>query len=64
MAVGKSGRVVIELEPEFKRELHAALQRDGTCMKDWFIEAAERYLANRGQTELMFSSSLAQVESN
>ena len=55
MAVGKSGKVVVELEPQFKRELRAALELDGLTLKAWFIQAAERYLASRGQTELMFS---------
>ena len=55
MAVGKSGKVVIELDPDFKRELRAAIERDGLTMKAWFIRAAEQYLATRGQTELMFS---------
>jgi hypothetical protein len=55
MAVGRSGRVVIEIEPTFKRELRAALERDGVSMKDWFLEQARRYLERGGQTELGFA---------
>jgi hypothetical protein len=57
MAVGKSGRVVIEIDPAFKREFRAALERDGMSMKAWFLQEARRYLARGRQVELMFNSS-------
>jgi len=55
MAIGKSGKVVIEIDPDKKRELHSALALDGLTMKDWFLAQADRYLAQWGQTELKFS---------
>jgi hypothetical protein len=57
MAVGKSGRVVIDIDPAFKRELRSALERDGMSMKDWFLQQARRYLERGGQTELAFRRS-------
>lgn len=47
MARGPSGRVVIEVEPELKRELHAALVAEGTTLKDWFIAHALEHLRAR-----------------
>ncbi|MBU60853.1 MAG: hypothetical protein CL543_18595 [Alcanivorax sp.] len=52
MAVGKSGRIVLEVEPEFKRELYDALHKDGRALKQWFLESAERFLKERRQLNL------------
>ncbi len=38
MAVGNSGRLVIELEPELKREVRCALKERGLTMKEWLLE--------------------------
>jgi len=43
MARGKSGRIVIEVEPELKNELYASLAHSGKTLKDWFVGAAEEY---------------------
>lgn len=40
MAVGKSNRIVVELEPSFKEELHAALKLKGLTLKEWIIAQA------------------------
>jgi hypothetical protein len=61
MAVGKSGKVVLEIDPDFKRELRSALDRDGLTMKEWFLHSAKRYLATRTQTVLVFSPGPAQA---
>jgi hypothetical protein len=45
MARGQSGRLVVEIDPEMKRELHAKVARDGRTLKDWLVEQARRYLA-------------------
>lgn len=51
MSIGKSGRVVIEIEPDFKRQLYAALARDGLTLKSWFLSNAQSYMAaDRGRT--------------
>jgi hypothetical protein len=52
MARGPSGRVVIEMDPELKRELHSALVADGTTLKDWFIAQAEAHLHARREPGL------------
>lgn len=54
MAIGKSGKIVVEMEVELKRELHAALQRDGFTLKEWLVASARRYLATRNQPEFNF----------
>ncbi len=48
MAKGASGRVVVEVQPSLKRELHSALALDGQTLKSWFIEAANLYISRRG----------------
>ena len=52
MARGPSGRVVIEMDPEMKRELHASLVADGTNLKEWFINQARSYLRTRREPDL------------
>jgi len=49
MPKGESGRVVIEVEPIFKRQLYSALAAEGLTLKAWFIEAATAYLHEREQ---------------
>lgn len=55
MPVGPSGRVVIEIDPELKRELHAVLEEDGVSLKQWFLECVQERLRNRGQLSLPFT---------
>lgn len=45
MSIGSSGRIVIEVDPEVKRELYAALVRDGSTLKEWFLKNAQVYLS-------------------
>jgi hypothetical protein len=59
MAIGSSGRIVIEVEPELKHLLHAELQKDGLTLKDWFTEQARKYLFDHRQLALDFSESPA-----
>ena len=47
MAKGQSGRLVIEVEPAFKRQLYSALASDGLTLKAWFVEAAKSYVDQR-----------------
>lgn len=56
MSIGESGRVVIEIEPDLKRELHVALRHDGTNLKNWFVEQATSFLSERGQISLTFAA--------
>lgn len=52
MSIGSSGRIVIEVEPELKRELYAYLTRDGLTLKEWFLQEARTYLAATNQLSL------------
>lgn len=44
MPRGASGRIVLEIDPELKEELYAALQQEGLTLKEWFLERARQYL--------------------
>jgi len=55
MSVGGSGRIVIEIAPDMKHELHAVLSRDGQTLKSWFVVRAEEYIRNSKQLS-MFDS--------
>ena len=52
MARGPSGRIVIEVDPGLKRDLHSALAADGFSLKDCFISCARQYMAERNQPRL------------
>ncbi len=49
---GKSGRIVLEVDPAFKHRLHARLASDGLTLKDWFVERAEAYLEDDESVQL------------
>ncbi len=36
MAIGKSGRILIEVDPEFKSTLHSLVKSKGMSLKEWF----------------------------
>ncbi|WP_018276024.1 hypothetical protein WKI13_02250 [Teredinibacter turnerae] len=44
MSIGNSGRIVIEIEPDLKRQLHAVLRLEGKNLKSWFLENVEELL--------------------
>lgn len=52
MSVGPSGRIVVEVEPELKRELHSVLLKDGQTLKDWFVTQAKSYVEGHQQLNL------------
>jgi hypothetical protein len=52
MARGPSGRLVIEVDPSLKRDLHAALAADGLTLKDWFLQRVGDYIAEHHQPSL------------
>ena len=52
MSIGTNGRIVIEIEPDLKQELHIALRKEGMNLKEWFLQNATDYLADRGQLRL------------
>lgn len=53
MAVNhKSGRLVVDIEPELKLALHAALAADGLSLKDWVTRQAREFIDARVQPRL------------
>lgn len=52
MAIGRSGRLVIEIDPELKQELYASLEEDGVSLKQWFLDRVQERLKDRGQLSL------------
>ncbi|WP_404389796.1 hypothetical protein [Pseudoalteromonas phenolica] len=40
MAIGKSGRVVIEIDPKLKEQLHLSIKKKGLSLKEWFEKKA------------------------
>ena len=52
MARGRSGRVVLEIDAELKRQIYAALENKQQTMKDWFIGEAERLIYGEKQPSL------------
>ncbi len=54
MSVGKSGRIVIEIEPELKQELYEALSKESKSLKSWFLGNVETFLEGRGQLVMSF----------
>jgi len=53
MAHGQSGRIVVDVQPEAKRRLYAALSMSGTTLKDWFIQSANDYCEAQLQPSLL-----------
>lgn len=52
MAKGPSGRLVVDIDPGLKRELHASLAADGTTFKEWVTARIDQYLDERRQPGL------------
>ena len=52
MPKGESGRVVIEAGRDLKRRLYLTLAGDNLTLKDWFVDAATNYIAEREQPSL------------
>ena len=44
MSIGSSGRIVIEIDPQIKRNLYSALTKNGMTLKGWFLDCADKYL--------------------
>lgn len=53
MAVNhNSGRLVVDIDPELKLALHAALAADGLSLKNWVVRQAREYVDVRRQPRL------------
>jgi len=42
MAIGNSGRIVIDLAPEQKKLIHTAIRAQGKNLRQWFLEHVEK----------------------
>lgn len=62
MAIGDSGRIVLEVEPLLKRRLYSVLQLEHMSLKDWFIARAEEYMQAQQQPGLFSSAATNQVD--
>ena len=51
MTVGKSNRVVIEVDPKEKQRIYAALKMRGLTMREWFLATAQRELLNKKEKQ-------------
>lgn len=40
MAIGKSHRIVIEVDPALKAQIYDALRAQGMTLKEWFLQQA------------------------
>jgi len=47
MAIGDSGRIVLEVDPELKKRLYASLALEQMTLKDWFIGMAEQFIITK-----------------
>ena len=62
MPVGKSGRIVIEIDPNLKQELYQSLGKEESSLKDWFLENVEDYLAGKSQVSMNFAINNSSVQ--
>lgn len=53
MARGKSGRVVLEIDPMLKKDLYTVLADRGETMKDWFVREARSLVYEHTQPSLL-----------
>ena len=53
MVRGASGRIVVEVDPQLKRELYAALAHRGLTLKAWLVGEA-RMLIEAGRQPSLF----------
>ena len=52
MPKGPSGRIVIEISPDLKRDLYNVLGSKGLTLKDWFLNNVQEALRNTPQLSL------------
>lgn len=52
MAVGKSGRIVLEVEPELKHRLYSTLALEKKTLKEWFILTANDHIRSQQQPSM------------
>ena len=60
MSIGRSGRIVIEIDPEMKARLYGALHERDLTLKEWFLAHAAAEVRRIGQSELNLQEAEAQ----
>jgi len=53
---GNSGKIVVNIEPDLKRHLYAALSLSGSTLKDWFRKSAAAYCDEQRQPSFFRTS--------
>lgn len=56
MAIGESGRIVLEIDPELKRKLYSVLALENKTLKEWFIGIAVQHIDTQQQPSLFGSA--------
>ena len=51
MSVGKSGRIVIEIDPLLKQEIHKLLKSKGLTLKEWFLLQSDILIKEKEKNE-------------
>jgi hypothetical protein len=52
LARGKSGRIVLEIDPVLKRKLYFELEKKQTTLKDWFLKTAKLYISDNESSSI------------
>lgn len=52
MSVGKSGRIVLEIEPDLKKRLYSTLALENKTLKEWFILTANDHIRSQEQPSM------------
>lgn len=55
MAIGESGRIVLEIDPKLKRKLYSTLALENKTLKEWFIALAVLHIETQQQPSLFDS---------
>ena len=63
MARGKSGRIVLEVDPLMKGEMYALLAKEGITLKEWFIRSAKFYISESREPMLFRSHEMPEYTS-
>lgn len=52
MAIGESGRIVIEIDRNLKKDLYRQLLSNNLTLKEWFTKAADSFVRDASQPQL------------
>lgn len=63
MARGKSGRIVLEIDPSLKRQIYLSLEKNQKTLKEWFVQTAQEYILNSEQLKLFVAENTAEYNS-